>query len=146
MPNWLLAGHALAQSAPEPAYMRVPTAGPGDAQGSPNIGAWCPTPEHFVIDRENRATMARLQAPSTIIGNCRHAGDKVARLNVRGRSTPEWGLAVMEPSYDAIRRELCNRGLEGRLLTCMSLPQPVQPANQVSGPPSNAFQRSPLAF
>jgi hypothetical protein len=42
--------------------MCVPTAGPGDAQGIPNIGAWCPTPEHFVIDRENRATMARLQA------------------------------------------------------------------------------------
>ncbi|HSU04743.1 MAG TPA: hypothetical protein VLI93_04160 [Acetobacteraceae bacterium] len=56
----LSGGAALAQGATEPAYMCVPTAGGGDAQGVPNIGAWCPTPEHYVIEQENRA-LARLQ-------------------------------------------------------------------------------------
>ena len=125
MPNWMHCSpaNALAQSSPEPAYMRVPTAGPGDAQGIPNIGAWCPTPEHFVIDRENRATMARLQAPSTIIGNCRHAGDNVARLNVRGRSTPEWG-AWRSWNRAMTRSDASCAVVAWRawLLMCMSLP------------------------
>jgi hypothetical protein len=54
------AGTALAEEVRQPAYMCVPTAGGGDAQGVPNVGAWCPTPEHYVIEQENRA-IARLQ-------------------------------------------------------------------------------------
>ncbi len=56
-----MTGAVLAAGAPELGYMCVPTAGPGDAVGVPNVGAWCATPEHFVMDRENRM-VARLKA------------------------------------------------------------------------------------
>ena len=55
------ASAADAGQPPEPAYMCVPTAGAGDALNVPNLGAWCSTPEHYVIDRETRA-LARMQS------------------------------------------------------------------------------------